>query len=73
MIVVNSAAFYFKRKLEALENFIPKILIERIIVERELVYLDYFKNTTEYESVYTEENQLIKPESTLEQLKDLVK
>lgn len=55
-----------------LENLISKILTEKIIVERELAYLDYSKNMTEYEPVYTEDDQLIKPEYTLGQLKNLV-
>ncbi|MCC9082641.1 hypothetical protein LOS20_16190 [Enterococcus faecium] len=70
--LLTNAALYPKKRLERLENLISKILTEKIIVERELAYLVYSKDVTEQEPVYTEDDQLIKPEYTLGQLKNLV-
>lgn len=70
--LLTNAAFYPKKRLEGLENLISKILTEKIIIERELAYLAYSKDVREHESVYTEDDQLIKPEYTLGQLKNLV-
>ncbi|EGO9937635.1 hypothetical protein IDD99_002672 [Enterococcus faecium] len=70
--LLTNAALYPKKRLEGLDNLISKILTEKIIVERELAYLDYSKDITEHEPVYTEDDQLIKPEYTLGQLKNLV-